>query len=92
MSDQPPFRLPATLDLGTAEPVCRALLALPGDRPMILDGSAVESAGTPGLQVLVAAARMTAARGGTFRLADPSPALAAALADLGLADALNGAP
>jgi anti-anti-sigma regulatory factor len=91
MQDPTAFRLPPALDLNAAEPLRDALLALPSEAALLLDGSQVEAAATPGLQVLAAAARMAASRGRSFRLLDPSPPLAAAIADLGLANILNGA-
>jgi hypothetical protein len=77
--------LPPVLDLTVAEPLHRALLALPPGRPVVVHGAAVEQASTPCLQVLLAAAR-----GAPFELHEPSAALRAAIGDLGLTSGLCG--
>jgi anti-anti-sigma regulatory factor len=86
--------LAAVLDLGAAEGLHQRLLdACAHDAPVTLNGSAVERISTACAQVLAAGAISARARGLTFTLEAPSPALAAALADLGLAPVLlSGEP
>jgi chemotaxis protein CheX len=86
----PALSLPPALDLTTADPLHAALLAgLSHDPALLVDGSEVERAGTACLQVLVAAARTAAGRGGSFALRNPSTALRDAVGDLGLAGVLG---
>jgi chemotaxis protein CheX len=83
--------LAAVLDLAAAEGLHQRLLdACLQETPVALDGSAVERISTACAQVLAAGAISARARGLSFTLEAPSPALAAALADLGLAPVLLG--
>jgi anti-anti-sigma regulatory factor len=84
--DEGIFPLPPLLDLTAAEPLHRALLehARSGD-PLAVNGSAVVRVSTAAVQVLVAAAADARARGTSFQLREPSPELADALTDLGVA-------
>ncbi len=79
------MRLPASLDTGAAQELLDGLRTGLADGALVLDGSAVERVSVPCLQILAAAAREG---GAALRIAGPSPALAAAIADLGLADAI----
>jgi anti-anti-sigma regulatory factor len=81
--------LPATLDRSGAIAVIETLRAVPG-ADWDLDGSAVERCGRPGVEALLSAADRAARAGARFRIRAPSPALAAAFADLGLAGDLDG--
>jgi anti-anti-sigma regulatory factor len=81
--------LPACLDATGATAVVETLRAVP-DADWDLDGSAVERCGPPALEVLLSAARDVARAGSRFRIRAPSPALAAAFADLGLSQDLAG--
>jgi anti-anti-sigma regulatory factor len=84
--DDEVLALPALLDLTAAEPLQRALLdRVRTGEPVIVAGAAVERVSAAAVQVLLAAAAESRARGNLFQLRDPSPALADALVDLGLA-------
>jgi anti-anti-sigma regulatory factor len=78
--------LPPVLDLTCAEQfraeLCQAL-ALAGG--LVLDAASVERIGTPGLQLVLAAARATQ----TFTIEAPSEAFRDAVADLGLGAELS---
>jgi len=78
--------LPAMLDLTAAEPLQRRLLnrVRSGD-PLVVAGAAVERVSTAVVQVLLAALADSRSRDVAFHLRDPSPSLADALADLGVA-------
>ena len=82
--------LPATLDAGLASPLRDALArdcrTLPG---LEIDGSAVESIATPGIQILVAAGLTFDSEGRPFRITQPSTPLKSAFADLGLRSVLE---
>lgn len=80
------FRLPDRIDRSGARKVMQALLVARGD-DMALDGAAVRSIGTPGVQVLIAAARQWAADGCRLTLDPVSDDLAQALDRLGLSAA-----
>lgn len=82
-------KLPAVLDLPAAEPFCRSLRDALMLEALDLDGSAVERVTTPCLQLLISASMSAAAQGVAFRISAPSPALRAAVADLGLGDLLH---
>jgi len=89
-ADNAPLSLPAALDLTTADPLHAALLnALSQDLALHVDASFVERAGTACLQVLVAAARTAAGRGGSLTLVNPAAPLRDAAADLGLLGVLG---
>jgi len=78
------------LDLTAAEPLQRALVAaLATGEPIDVDGAQVERPSTASLQVLLAAALATTARGVPFRLREPSQALVEAINDLGIASHLG---
>ncbi|WP_203071328.1 STAS domain-containing protein [Falsiroseomonas ponticola] len=83
-------RLPPVLDLAAAEPLAAALRARLPDGPICVDGQDVERASTPCIQVLAAAAATARARGFVFRLENASAAMAEAIEDLGLGQALEG--
>lgn len=77
--------LPAMLDLAGADLLHRQLrLACTLENAVVLDGSLVERVSTACVQVLVAAAVATRARGLCFTLMRASPALMTALDELGL--------
>lgn len=92
---QPPalgarLTLPPLFDGVAATDLHAALLRLiAGSGRVIIDGAAVERASTHGVQVLLAAAKTLAAQGSVLALLQPSPALCAAFADLGLGDAMT---
>lgn len=77
------LKLPPTLDPRAAQPLLDSLLALRAG-PVAVDASAVERAGTPCLQVLLAAAAAWKSDGMAFRIAAPSPEFAKAVSLLGL--------
>lgn len=88
-ADATAIRLPAALDaLAAPELLDRLRQAGGGGARVTLDASAVETAATPCLQILLAAARSPAEEG-VFRLSDPSPILAAAFGELGLKQHLD---
>jgi chemotaxis protein CheX len=77
--------LPAILDGAEAEPLRQAIMtALSGDGPVVLDGGLTERVATACLQVIMAARRSAQAAHHAFETTNLSPALAAAIADLGL--------
>jgi anti-anti-sigma regulatory factor len=92
-ADQPgeqDVNLPSLLDLAAADPLCRALRErLLAAVPIHVTGSRVERVSTSCIQVLLAAAADARAHRLAFRLRDPSPALADALADLGVTPELS---
>lgn len=67
------IRLPAVMDLRSAGPLARDLLALRG-QPVVLDASGVERVGGLGLQVLLSARRTWRADGLELRVNHPSEA------------------
>lgn len=82
--------LPAQLDFAALQGLKEELLAaaaLPGD--LLIDGSEVERAGTPAVQLLLAAARAFTGTDRRFALRSPSEALSGAFADLGLGEELR---
>jgi anti-anti-sigma regulatory factor len=84
------FALPALLDLTAAEPLHRALQdRARSNEPLVVVGEAVERVSTAVVQVLLAAAVDVRLRGNSFQLRDPSPVLASALVDLGVASHLG---
>jgi anti-anti-sigma regulatory factor len=88
--DEGVVALPAVLDLSAAEPLQRSLLErVRSATPLVVVGSAVERISTAAVQVLLAAAADARARGNPFEFRDPSPALADALVDLGVASHLG---
>jgi len=83
--------LPPVLDLAGAELLHQQLrAACAHESGVALNGAGVERVSTASLQVLAAAARSMHHRGLPFTLSAPSPALSAALADLGLSALLPG--
>jgi anti-anti-sigma regulatory factor len=88
--DRDLLALPAVLDIAAAHGLKEALLdAGSSSASLIIDGANVERVGTPALQVLLAAARELGGGERRFALTNPSPALRAAFADLGLAAELQ---
>ncbi len=82
--------LPASLDMVSAQDWKERLMAALTLNPVLkLDGSETTHVATPGLQILLAAAQSAKSKGGKLVLMNPSQALEAAFADLGLAHALN---
>lgn len=77
------------LDLQGAAALAEALRERRG-KPVTLDTARVRHAGAAALQVLLAARAAWAADGQDFTLAQPSPALAAAIRLMGAEDALAG--
>ena len=84
---EPAIRLAASLDIAAAQDLLAQVRGALPRGALVLDGSAVERVSVPCLQIL-AAARQAAAGGAAFNLVDASPALAAAVADLGLTAAI----
>ena len=83
--DQSKIALPASLDLAAAEALKEMLIAAVdkgGD--LVIDGSGVEKVGTPCIQLIVSASRTLRESGHSMKLEEPSEALGAALAELGL--------
>ncbi|SDK77554.1 STAS domain-containing protein [Aliiruegeria lutimaris] len=81
--------LPARLDLPAAAPLSEAITALRG-QDLCLSAEAVTHLGTPGLQVLLSAARSWAADGKSFSLQSCSEALSEQLTIFGIdPDALS---
>ncbi|MEJ0067599.1 MAG: STAS domain-containing protein [Pseudomonadota bacterium] len=91
----PPILLPVELGIGAAPTLQRMFLDIDTTssdttdmpRSCTIDGSAVARVSTAAIQVLLAAGRHFADRGWQLRLVTPSPELAQAIDDLGLADA-----
>jgi chemotaxis protein CheX len=83
-ADRPVIPLPAVLDLRAVEALSSPVAAAVSSGGTVLDASAVERVTTPALQYLITAGAAADAAGRPFALAMPSPALAAALATLGL--------
>lgn len=81
------IRLAASLDFGAAQDLLAQIRSALPCGALVLDGSAVERASVPCLQIL-AAARREAADGAALRIVGASTALVAAVADLGLAAAI----
>ena len=76
--------LPAVLDLTEAQNLRDTMAAMLGNRPLLLDASAVERMSTPCSQVLLAAGRAADRAGLPFRINGASEVFKTALADLGL--------
>jgi anti-anti-sigma regulatory factor len=92
LAETPFHTLPPVLDLAGAELLHQQLrAACAQDSGIALNGAEVERVSTACLQVMAAAARSMRDRGLPFTLDAPSPALSAALADLGLSPLLAGA-
>lgn len=77
------YRLPDRIDRNGARMVMQAILGAQGD-DLALDGAAVRMIGTPGVQVLLSAARQWAQDGRRLTLDPVSQDLAQALDRLGL--------
>lgn len=77
--------LAASLDLTAADPLLLSLRDGLKEGAIVLDGGSVERVSTPCLQVLAAAAIAARQAEIPFRIHGASPALIAAIADLGLA-------
>ena len=75
--------LPARLDLSAAASLAEAVLAHRG-QDLVLNAREVVHLGTPGLQVLLAAAKSWRADGRSLALASPSEAMTEQLGCLGL--------
>jgi anti-anti-sigma regulatory factor len=80
--------LPGRLDAGAAQDLLDTLRVAGEGGRVVIDGAAVEYASTTCIQILLAASRLSGADG-DFQVAAPSPALAAAFADLGLQQHLD---
>lgn len=76
--------LPSVLGLTEAQNLRDRMVALLGDRPLLLDASAVERMSTPCAQILLAAGRAADVAGFSFQIIDASEVFRTALADLGL--------
>ncbi len=82
--------LPTSLDLANAQDWKERLIAALTLNPVLkLDGSETSNVTTPGIQILLAAAKSAKAKGGKIVLMNPSSALEAAFGDLGLAQTLQ---
>jgi anti-anti-sigma regulatory factor len=79
--------LPAVLDALAADELLAALRGCAG--AAALDAASVERLSTNAVQVLIAASREGTPDAPRFRLRNPSPALAAGFAELGLAEHLE---
>jgi anti-anti-sigma factor len=89
-NEEPCLRLSEELDLATAQLLKDAILEhIRSNEVIKLDGSDVKRITTPCVQVLLAANRMVSAEGGEFFLSNPSEAITATFADLGLQSELN---
>jgi chemotaxis protein CheX len=88
-SDLARVQLPQAMDLGSAAPLVKDLLALRG-RPIRLDASRVERLGGLGLQTLLAARLTWRADKLDFTVVDPSAAFTADCALLGASGFLAG--
>ena len=78
----PPLVLADSLDLTAAAPLAAELLAARG-KPATLDASGVQRLGAQCLQVLLAARALWSSDGQPWRLVDPSPEFADAVALMG---------
>jgi chemotaxis protein CheX len=76
--------LPRALDLAFAGDLLTAILARAGDRILTLDGSNVDYASTPCVQILLAAGRKRDATEGSLVIRHASEALRRAVDDFGL--------
>ncbi|NDR58105.1 STAS domain-containing protein [Aliiruegeria sabulilitoris] len=83
--------LPARLDLPAATPLAEAITALRG-QDLRMSAEAVTHLGTPGLQVLLSAARSWAADGKSFSLQPCSEAFTEQLSIFGIDSAALSAP
>lgn len=84
------FVLPRLLDLPSAGALQQDLTAaLNQGGDLVIDGHDVERVSTAALQVLVAAKACVDASGGAMTIERASPALSAAIADLGLNSIFN---
>lgn len=86
--DAPVFALPAEFCIAAAASTHAALreamAALPPAGALSVDGAAVETCDTAGLQLLLSARRELQARGGALVLGTPSAALRDAMARCGI--------
>lgn len=71
--------LPPVIDAATASDLTPAVRDAAAAGDLRVDASAVDRIATPGIQLLLAAARAVRADGHAFTLVNPSPAAAAAL-------------
>ena len=78
------FALPAVLDITKAQELRGHMVDRLNGGAVVVDASAVDRVSTPCIQVLLAAARSADRAGTSFRIANASEALRAALIDLGL--------
>ena len=78
------FALPAILDITKAKELRGHMVERLNCGAVLVDASAVDRVSTPCIQVLLAAARSADCAGTSFRIANASEPLRAALADLGL--------
>jgi anti-anti-sigma factor len=84
------FVLPPALDIGNAQELHDTFVAAIEQSPVLrLNGSKVQQASTPGVQVLLSAAQSASAGGGRLHLSNPSPALLEAFSSLGLSSVLS---
>lgn len=82
--------LPTVFDMGGTIGIVDDLkAAVAGSTDVTVDGSAVERCGTPGIQILLAAARSARANGHTLHLTAASEPLKATFHTLGLAAELD---
>lgn len=82
----PSFSLPESLTMETVETALRDLKALPLERSDIfmLHANNTQAITTPGIQLVVSAAKTVESRGGIFLILQPQAAFSQAFADLGL--------
>ena len=83
-ADMAVIALPRALDLAFAGALLSGILARAGDRILTLDGSNVDYASTPCVQILLAAGRKRDATDCSFVIRHASEALRRAVVDFGL--------
>jgi anti-anti-sigma regulatory factor len=71
--------LPSVLDAAAASDLTPAVRDAAAAGDLRIDAQAVDRIATPGIQLLLAAARAVRADGRVFEIANPTPALATAL-------------
>ena len=83
-------RLPSSLDGGEVEALRQSMLeALSSGADILVAASAPEQVSTAGVQAIISCARSARIAGVSFRMTEPSEALASAVAALGLETEFN---
>lgn len=84
------FELPEKIDVTVIEEVYSSLNnIISSDKKIILDASKVEKITTPGVQLLLSAARSMGDNSGNFCINNPSENFINVFSDLGLSSQLN---